>query len=337
MAGRNLPIAVNDFDDTIYDMRVSVMVLEGMFDTGLSALLDTLAIANELAPLASKPAPFEIQVVSVRKRVHTHHGMRIPSVRFEDAPRAKLVLVPALGEKSPDLLASALQRRDVREAAAALVEASAQGATTAAACTGTYVLASTGLLDGRSATTTWWLSADFRERFPNVKLDESKMVVEDGPHLTAGAALAHVDLALRLVREHSPTLAELVGRYLLVDHRPSQTSYAILDHLNHADPMVSNFERWTRAHLRDFSLAEAVRAIGTSERTLQRRLSKVLGRTPIAYVRDLRAEQAIHLLRSTNRTIDEIADDVGYQDGVTLRTLLRTKTGRGVRELRRGD
>ncbi|MEO0322051.1 MAG: helix-turn-helix domain-containing protein [Myxococcota bacterium] len=317
-------------------MRVSVLVVEGMFDTGLSSVLDTLALANELAPLVDEPPPFTVQVVSVRRRVHTHHGMRVPSVPVALAPPAEWMLVPALGDKTPSSLHRALERRDVRDSATALLEADAGGTKTAAACTGTYVLASTGLLDGRAATTTWWLSADFRERFAGVTLDESKMVVEDGDHVTAGAALAHVDLALWMVRQKSPALAQLVGRYLLVDHRPSQTSYAMLDHLTHADPMVALFERWTRANLRDFSLSEAARAVGASERTLQRRLSKVLGRTPIAYVRDLRVEQAIHQLRSTDRSIEEIAEAVGYRDGVTLRTLLRKKTGRGVRELRRG-
>lgn len=317
-------------------MRVAIVVLDGMFDTGLSSVLDTLTMANELAPLQGKRPPFVIEVVSVRKRVRTALGMEIPTVRFDADQGFDWVLVPALGSKTPETLDAALKRPDVRDAIAALVKASKRGARLAAACTGTYVLAATGKLRGRAATTTWWLSADFRARFPAVTLDETRMVVEDGHCLTAGAALAHVDLALYLVRQHSPSLAQLVGRYLLVDDRPSQMSYAILDHLSHSDPVVERFERWTRENLRDFSMTEAARAVGTTERTLQRRLRKVLGRTPIAYVRDLRVEQAIHLLRTTDQSVDEIAEIVGYQDGVTLRTLLRDKTGRGVRELRRG-
>ncbi|MEM9069515.1 MAG: helix-turn-helix domain-containing protein [Myxococcota bacterium] len=315
---------------------VWVLALEGMFDTGLASVLDTLGMANELAPHVGEAAPFSIEVVSVRKRVRTQQGMTIPTVRVREASRPELILVPALGDKSPDALGGALTRRDVSDAAGVLVDGDAKGARLAAACTGTYLLASTGLLSRRLATTTWWLAADFRTRFSDVMLDESKMVVEDGSYVTAGAALAHVDLALWLVRQRSPALAQLVARYLLVDDRPSQTSYAMLDHLAHADPIVEAFERWTRSNLRAFSIAEAARAIGASERTLQRRLRKVLGRTPIDYVRDLRVERAIHLLRTSDLSVDEIAEEVGYGDGVTLRTLLRDKTGRGVRELRRG-
>jgi transcriptional regulator GlxA family with amidase domain len=83
-----------------------------------------------------------------------------------------------------------------------------------------------------------------------------------------------------------------------------------------------------------FSLEAAARSVGTSERTLERRLRAVLGKSPLSFVQDLRVEQAIHRLHTTAQSIEEIADAVGYQDGVTLRALLRKKTGRGVRELR---
>ncbi len=316
---------------------VWVLVVEGMFDTGLAAVLDTLGMANELAPLAEETEPFTIHLASVRKRVRTQQGMVVPSVSVDDLPDPEVILVPAFGAKTPDTLAAALQQRDVSDARDVLLDAYDHETQLAAACTGTYLLASTGLIDGRAATTTWWLANDFRARFPEVTLDESKMVVEDGAFLTAGAALAHVDLALWMIRQRSPALAQLVARYLLVDDRPSQMSYAILDHLSHADPLVERFEVWARAHLHDFSMAAAARAIGSSERTLQRRLRKVLGRTPIEYVRDLRVERAIHLLRTSDQSVDEIAEAVGYGEGVTLRTLLREKTGRGIRELRRGD
>jgi transcriptional regulator GlxA family with amidase domain len=107
------------------------------------------------------------------------------------------------------------------------------------------------------------------------------------------------------------------------------------DHLAQADPLVEKFEAWARRHLVDFSMAAAARAVGASERTLERRVGAVLGRSPVSYVRDLRVERAIHRLQTSGDTLDDIATAVGYNDAVTLRTLLRQKTGRGVRELRR--
>ena len=85
---------------------------------------------------------------------------------------------------------------------------------------------------------------------------------------------------------------------------------------------------------RGFSLAEAAVAAGASERTLARRLQGVLGKSPLSYFQDLRVERAVHLLRTGSESIDQIAAQVGYADGVTLRALLRRKLGRGVRELR---
>jgi transcriptional regulator GlxA family with amidase domain len=143
----------------------------------------------------------------------------------------------------------------------------------------------------------------FRQRNPEVKRDESRMVVRSGTTVTAGAALSHIDVALALIRQTSPELASLVARYLVVDAHPSQSAYAISDHPIHADPLVERFERWAPSHLnRGFSLDEAADAIATSKRTLARRLEDTLGKTPLSYFQDLRVERAAHLLKTTITT-----------------------------------
>ena len=314
-------------------MKVSVLVLDGVFDSGLSVVLDTLATANELAEASRKAAPFEVSVCGLRRVIRTHHGFRVPVARIGDS-RPDLVIAPALGSKTPEAMSAALERNDVDDACEQLRSWNRSGARIAGACTATFVLARSGILDGGRATTTWWLSPVFRERFPKVTLDESKMIVQSSKVVTAGAALAHVDLALWLVRQKSPSLAHSTARYLVFDSRPSQASYTMPDHLAHADPMVERFEQWAQKHLDDFSLERAAHHVGTSARTLERRIRAVLGRTPLSYVQDLRVEVAVHRLRTTKDSIEEIASAVGYGDGVTLRTLLRRKTGRGVRELR---
>ena len=315
--------------------RVSVAVVEGMFDIGLTGVLDTLSMANDLAPTLACPVPFAVELVGVRRRVRTQHGLGVPVQPVDSRRAPDIAMVPALGAKVPGALAQALGRNDVRETADWLAWAHGAGALVAAACTGTYVLAASGALDGARATTTWWLAADFRTRFPRVELDDTQMVVEDGRRVTAGAALAHIDLALWLVRQHSPELAALVSRYLVIDGRASQAAFSISDHLAHDDPVVRRFEHWCRSHLADFSMEAAARASGASERTLQRRVRRTLGRTPIGFVRDLRVERALHLLRTTDDAVDAIAEAVGYRDGVTLRALLREKTGATVGSLRR--
>jgi transcriptional regulator GlxA family with amidase domain len=311
-------------------MRICVAITDDVFDTGLATLLDTFETANELAG----ETRFAVSVVSPRAAVHTHHGFAVraakPPTRSPD-----LVLVPALACKRPGTIIAALELANVRELIE-LVAKYARRCRVAAACTGTFVLGKAGVLDGLRATTTWWLGPTFREQFPAVELDESQMIVADKGVLTAGAALAHLDLALAVIRERSPDLASLVARYLVLDDRASQAPFVAPAHVAFDDELVKRFERWIRRHLREpFELGRASRAIGTSERTLQRRIRAVLGKPPIAFVQDLRLERAVHLLRVSEDSIDDIASAVGYEDGSTLRTLLRKKLHTGVRELRR--
>jgi len=312
-------------------MHICVLALDDVFDTGLSVVLDTFETASGLATRPELRT--QVTLAGVRRRVKTHQGFQVP---LAPLPRVRpdVVLVPALGAKTPEALDATLARGDVGEVGEVLRAWAAAGAQVAAACTATFVLGEAGILDRRHATTTWWLAPYFRQRFPLVKLDDAQMIVDSRGVVTAGTAMAHLDLALWLVRRQSPSLARTVARHLVYDARPSQAAYVMPDHLAHADPLVERFEQWARRHLADFSLPAAARGVGASERTLERRLRAVLGRSPLSFVRDLRVERAVHRLQTTQDSIDEIAAAVGYEDGVTLRTLLRKKTGRGLRELR---
>lgn len=313
---------------------IHVLPLEGVFDLGLSCLLDTLAFANALAESSGLDTRFDVSVVGVAPTVRTGHGLTLPLGGVtREAP--DWVLVPAPSEITPDKLVARLDSTDARAAAAVLRDYAKRGARVGAACTASFLVAEAGLLDGREATTSWWLSALFRQRYPQVRLSETKMLVESDLGLTAGAAIAHLDLALWLVRQASPTLAEQVARYLVVDARPSQSVVAIPTHLAHNDPVVQRFEVWARAHLANgFSLADAASAVGASPRTLSRRVQAVLGKSPLGYFQDLRVERAVHLLQTSRASVDQVAAAVGYADGVTLRALLRKKTGHSARSLR---
>jgi transcriptional regulator GlxA family with amidase domain len=317
-------------------MRICLLALDGLFDTGLTVSLDAFRIANGFsARQHGGMRPFEVSIVGVRRRVRSGHGFPIPVQAITPALKPDWVIVPALNTSTPDLLVPALARKDVREATAQLLAWHAEGAHIAASCIGSFVLAETGLLDHREATTTWWLAPLFRQRYPKVSLDESRMLVPSGRMVTTGAAMGHLDLALWLIRKASPELATMVSRYLLADIRSSQAPYIIPNHLAQADPLILRFERWAREHLQQgFSLQEAANALATSARTLQRRCQAVLGKSPLDYFQDLRVERARALVQGSSMDIEAIAAEVGYADGATLRTLLRERLGRGVRELR---
>ena len=316
-------------------MHVDILALDGVFDLGLSALLDTFQTANELMEMSGLAAPpFKARIVGLRRAVRTSQGLSVP-VHAAGTRSPDCVVVPAIGFKMPGPLENALQRPDVRDASALLRQWARRGATMTAACVGTFVMAESGLLDGHQATTTWWLAPLFRKRYPAVLLDESNMIVKSGRFVTAGAALSHMDLALWLVRGISPKLAALVAKYLIVDSRPSQSAYVLTDHLVHSDPLVQRFERWARARLaHGFSLDDAAKAVGASKRTLARRMQNVLGKSPLSYFQRLRVERAVHLLKTSNASVEEVAERVGYTDGTTLRVLLRRQLRVGVKEIR---
>lgn len=316
-------------------MRVDVLALDGVFDLGLAAVLDAFQTANELNELLQLgAAPIEARIVGVRRRVRTSQGLLVPVTRVQRRP-PDIAVVPAVGYKMPGPLEQALDRRDVADAAEVLREWFQSGSLVSAACIGTFLLAESGVLEEQDATTTWWLAPLFRRRYPGVKLDESRMLVRSGRIVTAGAALGHMDLALWLIRSISPELASVTAKYLIVDSRPSQSAYALTDHLAHSDPLVRRFEAWARRRLaQGFSLDEAARAAGASKRTLARRMQEVLGKSPLEYFQGLRVEKAVHLLRTTHSSVEEIAEKVGYASGATLRALLQEKLQAGVREIR---
>ena len=320
-------------------MRINILTLNGVFDTGLAAVLDGFGTANVLAEMTGiSSLRFEVKVVGLHKSITTARGLSMPVIAAVRALTPDAVVMPAILHMSAEPLLQALAGNEVHEAGAVLRKWSGRGALTATACIGTFVLAEAGLLDGEEATTTWWLAPLFRQRYPRVKLDESRMVVQSNAVVTAGAALSHLDLVLALIRRASPELANLTARYLVVDERTSQSTYAIPDHLAKADPLIQEFERWARGRLaRGFSLDQAAKTLGTSKRTLARRMQSVLGKSPLAFFQDLRTERAVHLLRTGRASVDQIAARVGYANGVSLRALVRRKLGRGVGEIRRGQ
>lgn len=316
-------------------MRVDILALDGVFDTGLAAFQDTLATAGELAP-PEIDVRFDVRVVGCRRTVRTAQGLRVTCAIADPADPPDYLLVPALGAKTDDTLGAALAGPGTAAVGRLLRRRREQDVTIAAACTGVFVLAEAGLLDRVEATTTWWLAPFFRSRYPGIALNDTRTLVQSGTIVTAGAVLAHFDLALWIVRRSSPALADTIARYLMLDPRTPQSSYAIPDHVRHSDPVVQAFERWVRENMAlGLSVEEAAGRIGVSGKTLARRVRETLGRTPMAYYQDLRIERATHLLGTTRLSVDEIATQTGYMNGTTLRSLIRNRTGRTASELRR--
>src|SRR5258708_35669565 len=316
---------------TVYVMHVGLLASDGCFSSGLTALIDILSTAEAQRPgVDSSIPPIRVDVTGTGRQVTTGAGLTAPvTMHLRELSAVDVVVVPALGTRPAEDTLSARAARDSRAIVRVLADLDPRVTTIAAACTGVFTLAEAGLLDLHRATTSWWLGAASRSRYPSVILDLDTMVVADARVVTAGAAFAHIDLAVALVRRVSPGLAERVARLLVIDERASQSAYLVMDHLDHSDPLVLAFEQQARARLGEaLDVGELAAAVGISGRTLERRTRAALGMSPLALVQRLRAERAVHLLRTTAQSVEQIAPQVGYANASTLRSLLRrVRTG----------
>ena len=198
-----------------------------------------------------------------------------------------------------------------------------------ASCYGTFVLAESGLLDGMEATTTWWKEAEFRTRYPAIRLDADRALVDGGRCLTAGAMTAHTDLTLHVLRRlYGADLARKVAGIMLVDGaRTSQRPFMALPR-SFADSLVQQAADWLAAHSEEPLSAQALAAaLNVSYRTLHRRFDAAAGMAPLAYLQALRVEQAKELLEGTSLSLERVVERVGYSDVPAFRRLFLRSVG----------
>lgn len=316
-----------------------MMAVDGSFDSGITATIDVLDTANMLREhLDSPPPPWEIAVLGLDRSVRTAGGFYLVTCRYVDLDAPPDVLVaPALGLRHAGSIVETVSDPDQGRVLDLIDECRDDGAELAAACSGVFFVAETGALDGANATTSWWLAAAFRDRYRGVALDTEQTLVRSSGVTTAGAAFAHIDLALSLVHAQSPPLAELVARHLLIGDRSSQGAFAVPTMLAGHGPEIAAFERWVRSNLDGpIRISAAAAAIGLSERTLQRITASAVGMSPVEFVNEIRLEEASFLLRSSMLSAEVVAARVGFRNSSALRALLRRRRGVSIRELRRG-
>ena len=150
-----------------------------------------------------------------------------------------------------------------------------------------------------------------------------------GRMLAADSAFAHADLMLAVISHiASPSLAHLVARYLVLDDRPSQSRYMVMEYLRTSDPILQKVERFITRNLeRQIPLAELAHVAAVSPRTLARRAHAGLGMTPNKLVQRMRVSHATHLLESSQVSLEEVAARVGYADGAAFRRVFRRYAG----------
>jgi transcriptional regulator GlxA family with amidase domain len=199
-----------------------------------------------------------------------------------------------------------------------LREKHSQGTVIAAVCGGVFLLARTGLLAGRQATTHWALSDQFASQFPDVRAQTESMMIDYGDVLTGGGVVAWADVGLRLVERFlGPTIMMETARYMNVDPpgREQRFYSGFEPRTKHGDEAILKVQQWLASQRANaVSVADAARRAGLEQRTFLRRFVQATGMRPSEYQQRLRISRARELLEFSRKSVDNIALDVGYQD-----------------------
>jgi len=260
-----------------------------------------------------------------------------PELTIGDKSEADIIVVPELWIAPNDDLSD--RYRDLK---VWLRQRHRAGNVIYSACTGAVLLAASGLLNGKKATSHWGYADLFRRSFPDVRfIPEPNIVFADdsGRIVTAGGATSWHDLAIHIISRHcSPGEALHIAKvYLLQWHGDGQLPFASLVRRQaHADSIVREAEDWLRQHFREaHAVASVVVECGIAERSLKRRFVAATGSTVIAYVQNLRIEEAKRLLETGDTPSDDIAAAVGYENPAFFRKLFKRCTGLTMGKYRR--
>jgi transcriptional regulator GlxA family with amidase domain len=324
--------------------HIKIWVYDGILASSVAGSIDVFTAANAVSMQRSgnrrgiSPL-FDWRIESLDGRpVRTASGQIVNAdgpISSRTTADAVIVAGPFVADierffKRPDRLQplfSALRRQHQR------------GVLLASYCTGSFILAEAGLLDGGIATTHWAKAKVFAKRYPEVDLRVSEILTEQNLILCSGAVTTALNLALRLVEKFAgPNIAAATGKMMLIDtNRVSQSSYATMqDGPQHSDALVARAQRWMEKSLQQgFSLGELARYLAVSERTLNRRFKQAVGEAPLHYLQSLRVDVAKRLLETKGLNVDAVSQRVGYNDLSTFRRLFKRETGLSPREYQR--
>ncbi|MCE9688139.1 helix-turn-helix domain-containing protein [Shewanella sp. AS16] len=311
--------------------KILILAANNSVAGGLVGFLDVFSFCNAYWRRANPEVQedlFHCQLVSHDGRaIVTNQGIALPAVgleRPEDILAADAVILGSAFVTNKAEFQAYLSEFESFFAPLALFALSDKPI--AAYCSGTLVLAASGLLDGRQATTVWWLAEMFQRNFSRVQLRLDKLVVSDGQFHTAGATTSNLSLALHLVQLLAgEQLASQMAKILLIDpNRISQQAFMsmALDLDSHKDTLVGRVQQWMQKHLTQTLLLDDIAAqFAVGKRTLIRRFKQALNETPASYLQRMRVDEAKRLLETTELALEEIVTRVGYEDVSSFRKL----------------
>ncbi len=308
--------------------KVTILALEKTVSSTVTGPMDIFSQAgvmwNQIFGLAPSPY-FKVAIATVNgKPVECLNGVVIkPHFSIKEVKKTDLIIISA--EDLQEL------ERTYRQTRPWLLKLFEEGSTLASVCTGAFLLAETGLLNGKRATTHWGFADLFRRRYPEVDLRIEALITDEGNLLCAGGAFSYFDLSLYLVERYCGfEVASQCGRSLLLDlGRRSQMPYAIFEYQkHHQDEQILKAQNlMEKNYAREINMDTLASQIGMGLRNFKRRFRKATGDSPLAYLQRYRIEAAKRLLENAPSTIAEICYQIGYEDLGFFRQIFKRQVG----------
>jgi len=308
-------------------MHVSILVPE---ESVLASIVDPRTMftgVNEFLEAVGKPSLFDVQLVGLSTEVKLNKGLFTihTDVLLQDLKKTDLIIIPAL---SGDLNTTLKLNKDFNPW---IVKQYQKGAEAASLCVGAFLLASTGLLNGKECSSHWKTANEFREMFPEVTLADGRIVTEQQGLYSSGGATSYWSLLLHLVEKYAGREMAITASkvFALEIDRKSQSPFIMFNgQKKHEDEPIKQAQDFIENNVTEKISVENLAsrfAIGT--RHFERRFKKATNNTPIEYIQRVKIEAAKKLFERSSKNVSEVMYDVGYSDTKAFRTIFKKITG----------
>lgn len=307
--------------------HVSILVPE---DAVLASIFDPrymFTAVNQFLEAAYKPAIFKVQLVGLTKEVRlggdafsVHPDLLVQSVKQTD-----LIIVPAL---SGDIKTALEKNKDFIPW---IIKQYNKGAEVASLCLGAFLLASTGLLNGKECSTHWLFANEFRGMFPDVDLVDGNIISEEQGLYSSGGASSYWNLLLHLIEKYAGRqMAIHASKYFAIEiDRKSQSPFIMFNgQKKHEDEPIKQAQTFIENNVTErISVEELALKFAIGKRHFERRFKKATNNTPIEYIQRVKIEAAKKMFESSRKNVNEVMYDVGYNDIKAFRTVFKKITG----------
>lgn len=296
----------------------------------LPSIVDARTIftgANDFLEAAGKPAVFEVQLAGLTKEVRFNNGLFTinTDILVHQVEKTDLVIIPAIGgdiKKTLELN---------KELFPWIVTQYQNGAEVASLCIGAFLLASTGLLNGKECSSHWKTAFEFREMFPEVNLVDGRIVTEQDGLYSSGGATSYWTLLLYLIEKYAGREIAIVASkiFALEIDRKSQSPFIMFNgQKKHEDEPIRMAQEYIESNISEkISVEELAVKHAIGRRHFERRFKKATNNTPAEYIQRVRVEAAKKQFESTRKNVNEVMYDVGYTDTKAFRTIFKKITG----------